>query len=59
GFHFTPQYGHLTTDRYCYGVAFAGRRWIDAVWTRWFEIEAHVEGAIHDFQDLVVGRRRA
>ncbi|WP_395666453.1 glycosyltransferase [Methylocella sp.] len=59
GFHFTPQYGHLTSDRYSYGVAFAGRRWIDSCWTRWFEIEAHVEGAIHDFQDLVVARRRA
>lgn len=58
GFHFTRQAGHLTSAHYDYGVTFVNRRWIDAVWTEWFDIEAVVPGAIHDFQDIVVARRR-
>ncbi len=58
GFHFTRQAGHLTTPDYEYGVTFVNRRWIDAVWTQWFDIESYAAGAIHDFQDIVVARRR-
>ncbi|VFU08121.1 glycosyltransferase [Methylocella tundrae] len=58
GFHFTRQSGHLTSSLYDYGVTFVNRRWIDAVWTKWFDIETIVPGAIHDFQDIVVARRR-
>ncbi|MEJ0095248.1 MAG: glycosyltransferase [Methylocella sp.] len=58
GFHFTRQAGHLTSSGYDYGVTFVNRRWIDAVWTKWFDISSYVEGAIHDFQDIVVARRR-
>lgn len=59
GFHFTRQAGHLTSADYDYGVTFVNRRWIDAVWTKWFDIELYVEAAIHDFQDIVVLRRRS
>lgn len=58
GFCFVRQDGHLTSPGYAYGVTFVSRRWIDAHWTQWFDIEAHVPGAVHDFQDLVVARRR-
>jgi glycosyltransferase involved in cell wall biosynthesis/SAM-dependent methyltransferase len=58
GFHFTLQALHLTSPDYDYGITFVSRRWIDAVWTQWFDIEAHVAGAIHDFQDIVVARRK-
>lgn len=58
GFHFTRQDGHLTSLDYDYGVTFVNRRWIDAVWTKWFDIEAYAAGAIHKFQDIVVARRK-
>ena len=58
GFHFTIQAGHLTSPNYDYGVTFVSRRWIETVWTQWFNIEAYVAGGIHDFQDIVVARRR-
>jgi SAM-dependent methyltransferase len=58
GFFFIRQAGHLTSSEYDYGVTFVGRNWIDAVWTKWFDIVAYAEGAIHDFQDIVVMRRR-
>lgn len=58
GFHFTRQAGHLTNLDYEYGVTFLNQRWIDAVWTKWFDIEKILTGAIHDFQDIVVARRR-
>jgi SAM-dependent methyltransferase len=58
GFHFVRQLGHLTTDDYDYGITFMARRWIDAVWSEWYTIVDVIPGAIHDFQDLVVLRRR-
>ena len=58
GFHFTLQAGHLTSPAYDYGITFISRRWIDAVWTQWFDIEAYAAGAIHNFQDIVVARRK-
>jgi hypothetical protein len=57
GFHFARQRGHLTTDTYDYGITFIARRWIDAAWSKWYDIEL-VPGGIHDFQDVVVLRRR-
>ena len=33
------------------------RRWIDAVWSKWYDVEV-VPGGIHGFQDVVVWRRR-
>ncbi|WP_180982526.1 glycosyltransferase [Methylocella silvestris] len=58
GFHFTLQSGHLTSQAYDYGITFVNRKWIDAVWTQWFDIESYVEGAIHNFQDIVVARSK-
>jgi len=58
GFLFIRQAGHLTSSEYDYGVTFVGWKWIDSVWTKWFDIVAYAEGAIHDFQDIVVLRRR-
>jgi glycosyltransferase involved in cell wall biosynthesis/SAM-dependent methyltransferase len=58
GFHFVRQLGHLTTDDYDYGITFIARRWIDAVWSEWYTVVDVIPGAIHDFQDLVVLRRR-
>jgi glycosyltransferase involved in cell wall biosynthesis/SAM-dependent methyltransferase len=58
GFHFVRQAGHLTTDDYEYGIAFVARRWIDDVWSTWYDVLRVVRGGIHDFQDIVVLRRR-
>jgi SAM-dependent methyltransferase len=58
GFHFVKQDGHLTTDDYEYGITFMSRDWIDTVWSKWYEVLKVVPGAIHDFQDVVVLRRR-
>jgi hypothetical protein len=58
GFHFVRQSGHLTTDEYDYGITFMARRWIDAVWSEWYTVVDVIPGGIHDFQDLVVLRRR-
>ena len=57
GFHFARQRGHLTTDTYDYGITFIARRWIDAARSKWYDVEL-VPGGIHDFQDVVVLRRR-
>jgi ubiquinone/menaquinone biosynthesis C-methylase UbiE len=57
GFHFVRQAGHLTTDDYEYGVTFVSRKWIDAVWSKWYDVLMVVPGGIHDFQDVVVLRR--
>jgi glycosyltransferase involved in cell wall biosynthesis/SAM-dependent methyltransferase len=58
GFHFIRQAGHLTTDDYEYGITFMTRRWIDAVWSKWYDVLTVVPGGIHDFQDIVVLRRQ-
>ncbi len=57
GFLFVRQSGHLTTEHYEHGVTFVARRWIDAVWSKWYDVQI-VSGGIHDFQDVVVLRRR-
>jgi glycosyltransferase involved in cell wall biosynthesis/SAM-dependent methyltransferase len=57
GFHFVRQSGHLTTDDYDYGITFVARRWIDAVWSNWYDVVQFVPGGIHNFQDVIVLRR--
>jgi len=59
GFHFVRQSGHLTTNNYEYGITFLARRWIDAAWTKWYDVLMFVPGGIHDFQDVVVLRRHS
>jgi glycosyltransferase involved in cell wall biosynthesis/SAM-dependent methyltransferase len=58
GFYFAKQAGHLTSDDYEYGITFMTHRWIDEVWSRWYDVLAVVPGGIHDFQDVVILRRR-
>ncbi|MGH8136476.1 MAG: methyltransferase domain-containing protein, partial [Steroidobacteraceae bacterium] len=58
GFCFLPQLGHLTSSRYEYGVTFISEAYIARNWSRYFELQDIVRGAIHDFQDIVVLRRR-
>jgi glycosyltransferase involved in cell wall biosynthesis/SAM-dependent methyltransferase len=57
GFHFVRQAGHLTTNDYEYGVTFMSHRWIDSVWSKWYEVLTVMPGGIHNFQDVVVLRR--
>ena len=58
GFCFLRQHGHLTSSRYEYGVTFISEAYITRNWSRYFELQDIVRGAIHDFQDIVVLRRR-
>jgi hypothetical protein len=58
GFCFLRQHGHLTSSRYEYGVTFISEAYIACNWPRYFELQDIVRGAIHDFQDIVVLRRR-
>jgi SAM-dependent methyltransferase len=58
GFCFLGQHGHLTSTQYEYGVTFISEAYIARNWSRYFELQDIVRGAIHDFQDIVVLRRR-
>jgi hypothetical protein len=58
GFCFLCQHGSLTSRRYKYGVTFISEAYIARNWSRYFELQDIVRGAIHDFQDIVVLRRR-
>jgi SAM-dependent methyltransferase len=58
GFCFLLQHGHLTSREYEYGVTFISEAYITRKWSRYFEVQAIARGAIHDFQDIVVLRRR-
>lgn len=49
--------GHLTTDEYKYGITFTPAAYVQAHWGKHFQIERIVDGAIHDFQGIVVCRR--
>jgi hypothetical protein len=49
--------GHLTTGDYKYGIAFVPDEYIRMHWGRHFRIDAIVNGAIHDFQSIVVCTR--
>lgn len=50
--------GHLTTDSYQYGITFIPEGYVRSVWTEYFDVEAIAVGAIYDFQDIVVCRKR-
>lgn len=50
--------GHLTTSDYEYGITFIPSSHVKRVWTEYFDIVEIVSGAIHDFQDIVVCRKR-
>jgi len=49
---------HLTSNRYNYGVAFIPESYVRRVWTEYFDVVGIVSGAIHDFQDVIVCRKR-
>jgi len=57
GFSFVQQ-GHWTCDSYEYGVTFISEDYVRTKWSRFFVVENIAFGAIHDFQDIVVLRRR-
>lgn len=58
GYRFIRQLGHLTTDSYDYGITFIGEEYIRRIWSTYFDVLDVRAGAIHDFQDIVVLRRR-
>jgi SAM-dependent methyltransferase len=58
GFCFLLQHGHLTSKDYEYGVTFISEAYIARNWSKYFEVQGIVRGAIHDFQDIVVLKRR-
>lgn len=58
GYDFVRQEGHLTDDDYEYGITFISERYIQSVWSDWFDVVALAKGALHDFQDIVVLRSR-
>jgi SAM-dependent methyltransferase len=59
GFFFVRQEGHLTSATYEYGIAFISETYIQQCWLKYFDLENIALGGIHDFQDIVVLRRRA
>ncbi|MGH6868913.1 MAG: methyltransferase domain-containing protein, partial [Methylocella sp.] len=58
GFCFLLQHGHLTSSQYEYGVTFISEAYVARNWSRYFEVQDIAHGAVHDFQDIVVLRRR-
>ena len=59
GFCFLRQDGHLTSPSYEYGITFISATYIMQHWSKYFHIETIALGGIHDFQDIVLMRRRA
>ena len=59
GFCFLRQQGHLTSNDYEYGITFISEDYIKQRWSAYFDLEKIAVGAIHNFQDIVVLRRRA
>ena len=57
GFSFVQQ-GYWTSDTYDYGITFIGEQYVRTKWSTLFSIEGITFGGIHDFQDIVVLRRR-
>lgn len=56
-FQFIRQEGHLSTDEYDYGITFMNHEYLAEHWARYFSLIDLRQGAIHDFQDIVVLRR--
>jgi SAM-dependent methyltransferase len=50
--------GHPTDRDYDYGITFIPTNYIHRKWSRHFEIVKIASGAIHDWQDIVVLRKR-
>lgn len=50
--------GHPTERDYDYGITFIPSSYIERVWSQYFEIVQIASGAIHDWQDIVVCRKR-
>jgi len=51
---FILQQGHLTTRKYRYGITFLSSGYIHSHFSKWFNVLDIVDGAIHDFQSIVV-----
>lgn len=51
---FILQEGHLTDDKFQYGISLHSARYVQSHWGRYFDIRQHISGAIHDFQDILV-----
>jgi 2-polyprenyl-3-methyl-5-hydroxy-6-metoxy-1,4-benzoquinol methylase len=58
GFSFIRQDGHLTSKEYEYGIAFSNERFVNTHWAPLFESCTIAQGAIHDFQDIIVLKKR-
>jgi hypothetical protein len=50
--------GHPTESDYEYGITFIPSSYVRAVWGEYFDVMGVVSGAIHDWQDIVVCRKR-
>jgi SAM-dependent methyltransferase len=50
--------GHLTSDNYNYGITFIPEIYLRRVWSNYLDVVNIVRGGIHDFQDIVVCRKR-
>lgn len=60
GFKFIRQWrGHLNSLFYAYGITFISSAYIHRVWAEFFDVLDICSGAIHDFQDIAVLRKRA
>ncbi len=60
---FIPQWDQYpwcdpTSDHFPYGVTFIPKSYISSHWGKWFHIEKHASGAVHDWQDVIVMRPR-
>jgi SAM-dependent methyltransferase len=55
---FIRQRGHLTTDEFSYGITFVPPAYVRSHWGASFAIEQIAEGALQNFQDIVVMRPR-
>jgi hypothetical protein len=49
--------GHPAADDREYETILVTRRWIDAVWSKWYDLKV-VPGGTDDFQDMVILRPR-
>ncbi len=59
GFKFVRQNGHLTSASYDYGITFANPWFVKRAWGQRFVVDRIISGGVHDFQDILVLRRKA
>lgn len=50
--------GHLTSEDYKYGITFIPNDYLNKEWGKYFQIIDVVDGAIHDFQSIVICRKK-